>query len=170
MNIKCEISGRPKSIYSIYNKIKNGGKTFEQIYDLTAVRVIVETVRDCYNVLGVVHSLWKPIQGRFKDYIAMPKANMYQSLHTTVVALEGEIFEVQIRTFEMHKTAEYGIAAHWKYKENKSKSSNFDEKLQWLRLLMDWQKDLSDSTEFMETLKGDFFSDEVYIFSQKVML
>lgn len=167
MNIKCEISGRPKSIYSIYNKIKNGGKTFEQIYDLTAVRVIVETVRDCYNVLGVVHSLWKPIQGRFKDYIAMPKANMYQSLHTTVVALEGEIFEVQIRTFEMHKTAEYGIAAHWKYKENKSKSSNFDEKLQWLRLLMDWQKDLSDSTEFMETLKGDFFSDEVYIFSPK---
>ncbi len=167
LGFDADITGRPKNIYSIYNKIKKQGKTFDQIFDLTAVRVIVNTVKDCYSVLGVAHSLWKPIQGRFKDYIAMPKANMYQSLHTTVLGPKGELFEVQIRTWDMHKTAEYGIAAHWKYKEGGRKKDAFDEKLQWLRLLMDWQKDLTDSKEFMETLKGDFFSDEVYVFSPK---
>lgn len=165
--IKVDISGRPKSIYSIYNKIKKQNKTFEQIYDLIAIRAIVEDKNDCYTVLGIAHSLWKPIQGRFKDYISMPKANMYQSLHTTLIGPDGEIFEIQIRTWDMHKTAEYGIAAHWKYKEGSNKNTNFDEKLQWLRLIMDWQKDVKDSKEFLDSIKGDFFADEVYVFSPK---
>jgi GTP pyrophosphokinase len=167
VNIKCEISGRPKNFYSIYKKMMYQGKAFEEIYDLTAIRILVDTVKDCYGALGVVHTLWKPLPGRFKDYIAMPKPNMYQSLHTTVIGYKGEIFEVQIRTYEMHKTAEYGIAAHWKYKEGYSKSSNFDEKLTWLRQLLEWQTDLSDPKDFMDTLKIDFFTDEVFVFTPK---
>ena len=167
LNIHGEINGRPKSIFSIYKKMYQQKKSFEEIFDLSAVRVIVNTVNDCYGVLGAVHTLWKPIPGRFKDYIAMPKANMYQSLHTTVIGPQGEIFEVQIRTWEMHKTAEYGIAAHWKYKDgNTTKShSNFDDKLTWIRQLMDWQRDISDSREFIDIFKEEFSTDEVFVFS-----
>lgn len=167
MDINCDISGRPKNFYSIYKKMFNQGKEFEQIFDLTAVRILVDNIKDCYGALGIVHTLWKPLPGRFKDYIAMPKPNMYQSLHTTVIGSEGEIFEVQIRTYEMHKTAEYGIAAHWKYKEGYAKSDNFDDKLTWLRQLLEWQADLNDPREFMETLKIDFFTDEVFVFTPK---
>lgn len=167
LGIQCEISGRPKNFYSIYKKMVYQGKLFEQIYDLTAVRIIVDNIKDCYGALGIVHTLWKPLPGRFKDYIAMPKPNMYQSLHTTVIGPKGEIFEVQIRTWEMHRTAEYGIAAHWKYKEGSSKANNFDEKLTWLRQLLEWQNDLKDPKDFMETLKIDFFTDEVFVFTPK---
>jgi GTP pyrophosphokinase len=167
MDIDCDISGRPKNFYSIYKKMFNQGKAFEQIFDLTAIRILVDTIKDCYGALGIVHTLWKPLPGRFKDYIAMPKPNMYQSLHTTVIGNEGEIFEVQIRTYEMHRTAEYGIAAHWKYKEGYSKADNFDDKLTWLRQLLEWQADLNDPREFMETLKIDFFTDEVFVFTPK---
>lgn len=165
LGIHFEISGRPKTLYSIYKKMYQQNKTFDQIFDVSAIRVIVDTVKDCYSVLGVVHTLWKPIPKRFKDYIAMPKQNMYQSLHTTLIGPGGETFEVQIRTFEMHQTAEYGIAAHWQYKEGRRKKTAFDEKLTWVRQLMEWQKTATDSKEYMETLKGDFFSDEVYVFS-----
>ena len=167
VKIKYDISGRPKNFYSIYKKMVHQGKAFEQIFDLTAIRVIVDNIKDCYEVLGIVHNLWKPLPGRFKDYIAMPKPNMYQSIHTTVIGLKGEIFEVQIRTWEMHRTAEYGIAAHWKYKEGSSKSDNFDDKLTWLRQLLEWQSDLNDPKDFMETLKIDFFTDEVFVFTPK---
>src|SRR6056297_1279480 len=164
-NVDAEIYGRPKHLYSIYNKMQRKEVEFDEIYDLTAVRVLVENVRECYEVLGVIHEIWKPIPGRFKDYIAMPKSNMYQSLHTTVIGPNGDPLEVQIRTYEMHKTAEYGIAAHWRYKEGKVGDEKFEEKLSWLRRLLEWQKDLQEPQEFMETLKIDLFEDEVFVFT-----
>jgi guanosine-3',5'-bis(diphosphate) 3'-pyrophosphohydrolase len=167
VGIDAHIEGRPKSFYSIYRKMYYQNKSFEQIFDLTAVRIIVDTVKDCYGVLGIVHTLWKPIPGRFKDYIAMPKPNMYQSLHTTLLGSDGQPFEVQIRTWEMHKTSEIGIAAHWKYKEGNTTQSDFDEKLKWLRQMLEWQNEIKDTREFMETLKVDLFTDEVYVFTPK---
>ena len=167
VEVKADISGRPKHFYSIYNKMVKEGKELNEIYDLIAVRVIVNNIKDCYGVLGIVHALWTPIPGRFKDYIAMPKPNMYQSLHTTVIGPRGEPFEVQIRTWEMHRTSEYGIAAHWKYKENLEGDKQFDQKLAWLRQLLEWQRDMPDAKEFMESLKIDFFSDRTYVFTPK---
>lgn len=163
--IAAEVSGRPKHFYSIYTKLKNG-RDFSTIYDLTALRVIVDSVKDCYGSLGIVHSIWKPIPGRFKDYIAMPKPNMYQSLHTTVVGPGGDPLEIQIRTLEMHRTSEYGIAAHWRYKEG-GKNDAFEHKLTWLRSLLEWQNDMRDSRAFMENLKLDLFENQVFIFSPK---
>ena len=167
IGIKADIHGRPKNFYSIYKKMIIKKKSFDEIYDLSAVRVLVEDIKDCYGVLGAVHTLYKPIPGRFKDYIAMPKLNKYQSLHTTVIDDNGETFEVQIRTYEMHQTAEYGIAAHWKYKSGTNKSTSFDENLTWLRQLLEWQKDVNDPDDFMETLKIDFFADEVFVFTPR---
>ena len=169
--IKAKIDGRVKHFFSIYKKMKNQNKTIDQIYDLFAVRIIVDTVKDCYAALGVIHEMYKPIPGRFKDYIAMPKANMYQSLHTTLIGSSGQPFEIQIRTYEMHKTAEYGIAAHWKYKEasdgKKISTGAEEEKLSWLRQILEWQRDMSDNREFMNLLKSDLdlFSDSVYCFT-----
>ena len=168
--IACEIDGRVKHMFSIYKKMVNQGKTLDQIYDLFAVRIIVENVKDCYAALGIIHEMYKPIPGRFKDYIAMPKPNMYQSLHTTLISPSGQPFEIQIRTYEMHRTAEYGIAAHWKYKENIDGSKGDDReeaKLTWLRQILEWQRDMSDNREFLSLIKSDLdlFSDNVYCFT-----
>ena len=162
--IEADIAGRAKHYYSIYSKMAQGGKEFNEIYDLTALRVLVDSLKDCYGAIGIIHSLWKPMPGRFKDYIAMPKVNMYQSLHTTVIGPQGKPLEIQVRTQEMHQTAEYGIAAHWMYKEKPHASGSGDA---WLTQLMDWQKDARDPGEFMDTLRVDLFSDEVYVFTPK---
>ena len=167
--VEGEVFGRPKHFYSIYKKMKNKGKTIDQIYDLTAVRVIVKDVRACYTVLGEIHEKWKPIPGRIKDYIATPKPNKYQSLHTTVMTKYGQPFEIQIRTEEMHKIAEFGIAAHWKYKEGKAEQENgdFENKLTWLREVMEWQGDLKDSKEFVNALKTELYSHELLVFTPR---
>jgi GTP diphosphokinase / guanosine-3',5'-bis(diphosphate) 3'-diphosphatase len=167
--IDAEISGRAKHFYSIYDKMTRRGKEFNEIYDLTALRAIVASVRDCYAALGIIHSIWKPLPGRFKDYIAMPKFNMYQSLHTTVIGHQGKPLEIQIRTRDQHETAEYGIAAHWMYKEKNREDSReqSSDKLQWLRQMMEWQSEARDPSEFMESLRIDLFQDEVYVFTPK---
>lgn len=166
-DIDHTMKGRTKSVYSVYQKIQNQKISFDQVYDLMALRIITDSIRNCYSVLGVIHSLWKPIPGRFKDFIAMPKANMYRSLHTTVIGPRGQRVEFQIRTEEMHRTAEYGIAAHWRYKEGKAKDEKYDDKFVWLRQLLEWQQDLKDPKEFMDTVKIDLFSEEVYVFTPK---
>ena len=170
--IKAEIYGRAKHFFSIYKKMVNQDKTIDQIYDLFAIRILVDTIPDCYAVLGIIHEKYKPIPGRFKDYIAMPKQNMYQSLHTTLIGPSGQPFEIQIRTYEMHRTAEYGIAAHWKYKEANNGNATTttvteEEKLSWLRQILEWQQDMSDNKEFMTLLKSDLnlFSDNVFAFT-----
>lgn len=171
VGILAEIAGRAKHFYSIYDKMVRKGREFNEIYDLTALRVLVDTVKDCYATLGVIHSLWKPVPGRFKDYIAMPKFNMYQSLHTTVIGPQGKPLEIQIRTHEMHETAEFGIAAHWVYKEKGGRGGQRvdaeAEKLQWLRQIMEWQSETRDASEFMESLRIDLYHDEVYVFTPK---
>ncbi len=170
--IKCEIQGRPKNIYSIHKKMVRDHKEINEIYDLLAIRVLVDTVKDCYGALGIVHTLWRPIPGRFKDYVAVPKSNMYQSLHTTILSSLGQPLEIQIRTFEMHRISEYGIAAHWRYKESNGKNAagtdkGFEEKLSWLRQLLEWHKDMNDSRDFVNTVKMDVFADEVFVFTPR---
>jgi GTP pyrophosphokinase len=167
VGIEAQIRGRPKHFYSIWQKMHDQGREFDEIYDLTAVRVIVNSVRDCYGVLGMIHSLWKPVPGRFKDFIAMPKVNMYQSLHTTVIGPKGDPVEIQIRTWEMHRVAEEGIAAHWLYKEKKHDKDKFDSAFVWLRQLMEWQQEMKDPREFMESVRVDLFPEEVYVFTPK---
>jgi len=165
IDMSYDVYGRPKNFYSIYKKLKYQKKEFSEIYDITAIRILVDTVKDCYAALGTVHTLWKPMPGRFKDYIAMPKPNMYRSLHTTVMGNEGEPFEVQIRTHEMHKVSEYGIAAHFNYKEAKKGMNNIDEKLVWLRQMMEWQGDIDNPEEFLDSLKIDILNHQVYVFT-----
>ena len=167
VGIEAKIRGRPKHFYSIWKKMHDQGREFDEIYDLTAVRVVTTSVRDCYGALGVIHSLWKPVPGRFKDFIAMPKVNMYQSLHTTVIGPKGDPVEIQIRTREMHRIAEEGIAAHWLYKEKKSGKDKADESLLWLRQLLETQQDTKDPREFMDSVRVDLFPDEVYVFTPK---
>ena len=165
VGIEADISGRAKHFYSIYSKMTKKGREFNEIYDLTAMRVIVDSVKDCYGAVGVIHSLWKPLPGRFKDWVAMPKFNMYQALHTTVIGPEGRPLEIQIRTLEMHRTAEFGVAAHWIYKEDGGKP--VEEKVEWIRHLLDWQHETKDPQEFAATLKADLFEDEVFVFTPK---
>ncbi len=171
--IKCEIQGRPKNFYSIHKKMQRDHKQLSEIYDLLAIRVLVDSVKDCYGALGIVHSMWKPIPGRIKDYVAVPKSNMYQSLHTTVMSGGGQPLEIQIRTFEMHRISEYGIAAHWRYKESGGSKpaaggdKSFDAKLSWLRQLLEWHNDMNDSRDFVNTVKMDIFADEVFVFTPR---
>ncbi|MBQ9762981.1 MAG: bifunctional (p)ppGpp synthetase/guanosine-3',5'-bis(diphosphate) 3'-pyrophosphohydrolase [Phascolarctobacterium sp.] len=172
-NIKCEIQGRPKNFYSIHKKMLRDHKELNEIYDLLAIRVLVDSVKDCYGTLGIVHSMWRPIPGRFKDYVAVPKSNMYQSLHTTVLSAGGQPLEIQIRTFEMHRISEYGIAAHWRYKESggskpaTGSDKGFDAKLSWVRQLLEWHQDMSDSSDFVNAVKMDIFADEVFVFTPR---
>ena len=166
-HISGEVFGRRKHLYSIYRKMKERGKTLDQIYDIVAIRVIVNTVDECYEIFGKIHNKWKPVPGRIKDYIATPKPNFYRSLHTTVVTNFGKVFEIQIRTYEMNHAAEYGIAAHWKYKENKKEADDLDTRLSWIREVMEWQGGLKDSKEFLNSLKGDLYSSEVLVFTPK---
>ena len=173
VNIRCEIQGRPKNFYSIYKKMMRDHKELNEIYDLLAVRVLVDTVKDCYGALGIVHGLWRPIPGRFKDYVAVPKSNMYQSLHTTVAFTNGQPLEIQIRNFEMHRISEFGIAAHWRYKESggsnpaTGSTKSYAAKLSWLRQLLEWHNDMSDSKDFVNTVKMDVFADEVFVFTPR---
>jgi len=166
-HIKARITGRPKHIYSIHTKMLEKGRDFDQIYDVRGVRIIVPTVQDCYHVLGIVHSLWRPIPGEFDDYIAMPKDNLYQSLHTAVVCVDGRPLEIQIRTEEMHRIAEYGIAAHWRYKEGSKRDKSLEEKIAWLRQASDWREDIQDPRQFLDSLKSDVFAEPVYVFTPK---
>ena len=165
--IEGEVTGRMKQIYSIYQKMRIQNIDFDQVYDITAFRVVVSTIKECYDVLGIIHSIWKPIPGKFKDYVGLPKENMYQSLHTSVIGPYGERIEIQIRTHEMHRIAEEGIAAHWKYKEGKVLEEADDKRFTWLRQLLEWQRDLKDDAEFIESVKVDLFPNEVYIFTPK---
>ena len=165
--IVAKIAGRPKNFYSIYRKMVHRGKSFAEIYDLLAIRILVDSLPECYNALGLVHSMFTPVMSRFKDFIATPKSNMYQSLHTTVVGPKGMMLEVQIRTQEMHQTAEVGIAAHWRYKEGKKSQTDLDRHMAWLRGLLDWQRDTTDPLEFMEELKVDLFPTEIYVFTPR---
>ncbi|MGZ8611572.1 MAG: RelA/SpoT family protein, partial [Actinomycetota bacterium] len=166
--VKADVAGRPKHLYSIYEKMVIGGKEFNEIYDLAGIRILVDSIRDCYGALGAVHSLWKPVPGRFKDYVAMPKSNMYQSLHTTVVGPQGRPIEVQLRTREMHRTAEFGIAAHWRYKEGRDgKKAKEAADLAWLGQMLEWLKDMADPREFMEGLKIDLYGGQVFCFTPK---
>lgn len=167
VGIRADIQGRAKHFYSIYRKVYQQGRDLQEVYDLVAARIIVDSLKDCYGALGIVHTMWRPLPGRFKDYIATPKSNMYQSLHTTVMGQHGEPFEIQIRTWEMHRTAEYGIAAHWRYKEGGGGGTDLDDKLRWLREILEWQSDLRDAGEFMESLKLDVFADEVFVFTPR---
>ncbi len=167
LEIDAELHGRPKHLYSIHQKMQRQNKSLDEIYDLMALRVLVESVKDCYAVLGAIHTMWKPIPGRFKDYVAMPKSNMYQSLHTSIIGPKGQHYEIQIRTFDMHRIAEKGVAAHWLYKEGYNKRNSYDDKVQWLREAVEWLQEMKDPQEFMESFKIDLFEDEVFVFTPK---